>query len=227
MGRSGQGQDESWAVRCRCLAPLQLLTGWLATLGGCLLSAVRGQCRCTLAQHLHLEAACPTPRSRRQLLLMLLIRPPPILATPVTAPLPAHSTPCLALRPSHPPTHSCHLLPCLPGPLLQYENLTSSEGMAPALRDVKTFLAIHPKKPSSDLGLFNYRHQRRHVSRGSSSSSSSAWRLCLRHAYAPTGWLAHRALPPHQPFKPSPFIHPFRLCRLLLIAWPCRLTAGK
>jgi hypothetical protein len=55
---------------------------------------------------------------------------------------------------------------CLAHPLLQYENLTSSEGMAPALRDVKTFLAIHPKKSGSDLGLFNFRHQRRHVSGG-------------------------------------------------------------
>lgn len=44
--------------------------------------------------------------------------------------------------------------------LVQYENMTSDDGMRPALRDIKGFLAIKPKLPSEDLGLFNYRHQR-------------------------------------------------------------------
>jgi hypothetical protein len=44
---------------------------------------------------------------------------------------------------------------------LQYENLTSTAGMAPALRDLKRFLELDPLLPSDDLGLYNYRHQRK------------------------------------------------------------------
>jgi hypothetical protein len=43
---------------------------------------------------------------------------------------------------------------------LQYENLTSDANMAPALRDLKSFLEIDPLLPSDDLGLKNFRHQR-------------------------------------------------------------------
>ncbi|KAI3429845.1 hypothetical protein D9Q98_010157 [Chlorella vulgaris] len=44
--------------------------------------------------------------------------------------------------------------------VLQYENLTSDANMAPALRDLKSFLEIDPLLPSDDLGLKNFRHQR-------------------------------------------------------------------
>ncbi len=33
--------------------------------------------------------------------------------------------------------------------------------MAPALRDLKRFLELDPQLPSDDLGLYNYRHQRK------------------------------------------------------------------
>ncbi|PSC68517.1 sulfotransferase [Micractinium conductrix] len=46
--------------------------------------------------------------------------------------------------------------------MVQYENITSGEGMAPALRGIKRFLGIKPALPDDDLGLYNFRHQRKH-----------------------------------------------------------------
>lgn len=40
--------------------------------------------------------------------------------------------------------------------VLQYENLTSDNGMAPALRELKRFLSITPHLPSDQLGAFNH-----------------------------------------------------------------------
>lgn len=45
--------------------------------------------------------------------------------------------------------------------LLQYENLTSAHNMKGALRDIKRFLEVEPTLPSDELGMKNFRHQRK------------------------------------------------------------------
>ncbi|KAL4429841.1 hypothetical protein ABPG77_010958 [Micractinium sp. CCAP 211/92] len=47
--------------------------------------------------------------------------------------------------------------------VVQYENITSDTFMVPTLRDIKSFLGINPKLPYDGLGLYNYRHQRKHT----------------------------------------------------------------
>lgn len=47
--------------------------------------------------------------------------------------------------------------------IIQYENITSDPFMVPALRDIKRFLGVNPKLPYDGLGLYNYRHQRKHT----------------------------------------------------------------
>ncbi|KAL4437389.1 hypothetical protein ABPG75_004528 [Micractinium tetrahymenae] len=47
--------------------------------------------------------------------------------------------------------------------VIQYENITADPHMVPALREIKSFLGVNPKLPYDELGLYNYRHQRKHT----------------------------------------------------------------
>lgn len=74
----------------------------------------------------------------------------------------------------------CLNLPILACPSCrnQYENITSGEGMAPALRGIKRFLGIKPALPDDDLGLYNFRHQRKHVSPVAFTVAAAAAAAC-------------------------------------------------